>query len=43
MEKNRVFGYNIEIIATIEIYTVSVTVTFVPEGQTIQLLAVTVH
>jgi hypothetical protein len=29
-----VSGYNIEIIATSEIYTVSVIVHFVPEGQT---------
>jgi hypothetical protein len=36
-----VSGYNIEIIATSEIYTVSVTLHFVPEGQAILLLTVT--
>jgi len=41
MGKNRVSGYNIEIIATSEIYKVTVTLHFVPEGQAIQLLNVT--
>jgi len=41
MGKTIVSGYNIEIIATSEIYTVSVTLHFVPEGQIIQLLTVT--
>jgi len=36
-----VSGCNIEIIATSEMYTVSVTLHFVPEGQAIQLLTVT--
>ena len=40
MKKNRVSGYTIEIIATSEINTVSVTLHFVPEGKAIQLLAV---
>jgi hypothetical protein len=38
-----VSGYNNEIIATSEIYTVSVIVRFVPEGQTVQLLTATVR